>query len=119
MECFRWQNSSVRVTTAAPLPGYYWCGATCGVCGDRRLFSVHHGAPSRGALDEDMPRDFFKQVVNTVIECQVRGVDHRDIKDKNVILNTASGKLNLVDFGSGAFSQTEPYTAFDGKKNSN
>ena len=66
-----------------------------------------------------MARDFFKQVVTTVIECQGKGVDHRDIKDENIILNTASGKLNLVDFGSGAFRQNEPYTAFDGKNNPN
>ena len=69
---------------------------------------------TRGALDEDMARDLFKQVVNTVMACQARGVDHRDIKDENLILNLANGKLNLVDFGSGAFRQNEPYREFDG-----
>ena len=34
---------------------------------------------SRGALDEDMARSLFKQLVNTVQQCQEKGVDHRDI----------------------------------------
>jgi hypothetical protein len=29
-------------------------------------------------------------------------------------LDVTTGKLNLVDFGSGAFRKNEPYTEFDG-----
>ena len=92
-------------------------------CGDSFLYIMERPAncielfdfiSQRGALEEDLARDFFKQVVDTVIECQERGVIHRDIKDENLILDVNTGKLNLVDFGSGAFSKNEPYTEFDG-----
>ena len=42
-------------------------------------------------------------------------MDHRYIKDENLILNVANGKLNIIDFGSGTFRQNAPYEEFDGK----
>jgi serine/threonine protein kinase len=109
----------------------YSCQSIAGVvtllefveCGDSFLYVMERPAKcidlfdfisQRGALGEDLARDLFKQVVDTVLECQKRGVIHRDIKDENLILDVTTGKLNLVDFGSGAFSKNEPYTEFDG-----
>ena len=69
----------------------------------------------RGALEEDMARGLFKQVVDTVIDCYERGVVHRDIKDENLIMDMNTGTLKLIDFGSGAFRRSEPYDEFDGK----
>ena len=69
----------------------------------------------KGALEENFARELFKQVVDIVIQCYQLGVVHRDIKDENLIIDTNTGKLKLIDFGSGAFVKSEPFTDYDGK----
>ena len=34
----------------------------------------------KGRLGEDLARNFFRQVVETILACHARGVIHRDIK---------------------------------------
>jgi serine/threonine protein kinase len=40
----------------------------------------------RGALPETMAKNFFRQVVEAVIQCHRAGVVHRDIKVKNYFI---------------------------------
>ena len=68
----------------------------------------------KGPLEENFARELFKQVVDIVLQCYHLGVVHRDIKDENLIIDTNTGKLKLIDFGSGAFRQEDPYAEFDG-----
>merc|ERR1711874_799338 len=68
----------------------------------------------KGSLDEKVAADFFRQVVETVIACHSTGVIHRDIKDENIRVNLKTGKLKLIDFGSGAFLKSDHYTEFEG-----
>jgi len=70
----------------------------------------------KGALEESVARGFFKQIVETVLACHSEGVIHRDIKDENILIDTETGKLKLIDFGSGAFFKEEVFSEFEGTR---
>jgi len=70
----------------------------------------------KGRLEENLAKNLFKQVVEMVLACDQRGVLHRDIKDENILIDLKTGKLKLIDFGSGAFTQDGHYTEFEGTR---
>jgi serine/threonine protein kinase len=93
----------------------------------------------RRTLDEDLARNFLRQIVDTVLACHDKGVIHRDIKDENILVfdfdllfiingsitksswqvNLTSSsppfEIQLIDFGSGSHINGDCYTDFDGK----
>ncbi|XP_066569335.1 serine/threonine-protein kinase pim-3-like [Amia ocellicauda] len=52
-----------------------------------------------GHLDEPMAKDFLRQVVQALQHCHTRGVVHRDLKMENILVESISHRLKLIDFG--------------------
>merc|ERR1711887_156408 len=70
----------------------------------------------QGPLPEDLAKDLFMQLVDTVSECHEKGVVHRDIKDENILIDINTFKIKLIDFGSGALLQEGLYHKFKGTR---
>jgi len=70
----------------------------------------------KGALEEEVAANFFRQVTTTILACHAAGVIHRDIKDENILVDLKTGRCRLIDFGSGGVVQEEAYTEFDGTR---
>lgn len=69
-----------------------------------------------GPLKESLARNIFKQLLETVMACDQKGVVHRDIKDENILINLDTHKIKLIDFGSGVFAERKVYQEFQGTR---
>ena len=57
-----------------------------------------------GTLKEDVAKEIFSQVLDTVIRCQEKRVLHGDIRDENILIDFDTGAAKLIDFGSGSLA---------------
>jgi len=53
----------------------------------------------KGALDEDTARRYILQIISAIDYCHSIGVCHRDIKLENVVVDSETQTLKLLDFG--------------------
>ncbi|NWS21579.1 PIM1 kinase, partial [Pachyramphus minor] len=65
-------------------------------------------------LMEEIVRGLFSQMLEAVRHCTSRGVLHRDIKGKNIILDLATGEAKLIDFHCATFLKDMIYTGWTG-----
>ena len=56
---------------------------------------------ARGYLEEPVARRIFYKVVSIVTELEKSNILHRDIKDENIVINTVTKEIMLIDFGCG------------------
>lgn len=70
----------------------------------------------KGRLEEWHARQFFRQIVETVIRLFNCGVVHLDLKDENVLVDLESGQVKLIDFGASECLREAEYTQFEGTR---
>merc|ERR1711971_1069426 len=56
---------------------------------------------ANGCVSEELAKKIFKQVVQTVIDLEKLNVLHGDIKDENILIDTQTNEIKLIDFGAG------------------
>ncbi|KAL7850354.1 hypothetical protein SRHO_G00197030 [Serrasalmus rhombeus] len=54
------------------------------------------------------------QVLEAACQCCRRGVLHRDIKTENLLINTDTSEVKLIDFGCGDWIRKTGYNEFAG-----
>jgi len=77
---------------------------------DMHSFWEHHG----GLFSEELARHLMQQVIDAAAVCCSRGVFHRDIKMPNLLVNTETLEVKLIDFGCGDLLRSSPYLTYSG-----
>ncbi|XP_035235199.1 serine/threonine-protein kinase PkaA-like [Anguilla anguilla] len=67
-------------------------------------------------VDEEQARGVMDQLLQALLHCQNSGVFHRDVKAENILINTESLRIILIDFGCGDLWQDTPFSEFSGTR---
>ena len=70
-----------------------------------------------GVLGASVARIIQEQIVETVLDIQSKGVLHGDIKDENILINSDTLEVKLIDFGSGNWiNSSHIYNNYEGTR---
>lgn len=67
-----------------------------------------------GVFNEEIACHVMRQVVEAANSCCSRGVFHRDVKEENILVNTETLDVTLIDFGCGDLLYETAYHTFSG-----
>ncbi|XP_047666559.1 fibroblast growth factor receptor-like isoform X1 [Tachysurus fulvidraco] len=101
LELFEWFDTSDSYILVLERPS---------PCTDLRQFLNGHNC----RLSETLVKQIMRQLVQAARHCNEHGVLHRDIKAENILINTETLELKLIDFGCGCLLQDTPYKCFAG-----
>ncbi|KAG5846887.1 hypothetical protein ANANG_G00119750 [Anguilla anguilla] len=79
-------------------------------CKDLAGFCYHQNK----MMDEQQARAVIEQLLHALLHCQHAGVFHRDVKPTNILINTETLRVILIDFGCGTSWTDAPYSSFAG-----
>ena len=65
-------------------------------------------------LSNNKSATIIKQLVNVVYYLSLENVDHRDLKDENILYNPSTQQIKVIDFGSSGPLSSDPYTSYRG-----
>ena len=75
---------------------------------------LFHHVDDVGPLSEEDSVGIIRQLLNVVQYLTLHDVDHRDLKDENILYNPTTKHIKLIDFGSSSPLSPAPYTFFRG-----
>ena len=67
-----------------------------------------------GPLSAEDSKDVLRQLIETCYYLVSEDIDHRDIKDENILYNPETKQMKLIDFGSASIIPDGAYTKFQG-----
>ncbi|XP_067279630.1 serine/threonine-protein kinase pim-1-like [Pseudorasbora parva] len=81
-------------------------------CMDMHRFWMNKGR----LFSEELARHLMCQVIDAAAICCSRGVFHRDVKMQNLLVNTETLEVKLIDFGCGDRLISSSYKTYSGTK---
>ncbi|KAJ3357695.1 hypothetical protein HDU83_004850 [Entophlyctis luteolus] len=60
---------------------------------------LYEAITQQGGFPEDVVKEVFVQIADSVLHCHNSGFYHRDLKPENCLISTANYKVKLADFG--------------------
>ena len=67
-----------------------------------------------GVLPSTDSATLIRQLIRVTHYLALEGVDHRDLKDENILYNPLTKQMKLIDFGSASQLKSDPYEASRG-----
>ena len=65
-------------------------------------------------LSSSTCKKIILQLIDIIQYLDQQSVDHRDIKDENILYNPSTNEIKLIDFGSASPLDSQPYTTYKG-----